>query len=65
MIVRQKEGDNPVKDYDLENLAFEDEKSALEYFGDSARSKNIFQGNKKTKRKNDRSFSLPLFASKH
>lgn len=61
-----KEGDvNPVKDYELEILASKDEKTAIAYIGDSARSKNIFQGNKKSKRKNNRFDDyLPLFAEK-
>lgn len=61
-----KEGDvNPVKDYELEILASKDEKAAIAYIGDSERSKNIFQGNKKTKRKNNRLDDyLPLFVEK-
>lgn len=57
-----KERCNPVKDFNLEMLACEDEISALKYIGEKARSKNIFQGEKKRKRKSDHSF--PLFAEK-
>lgn len=54
-----------MKDYELEILATKDEKAAIAYIGDSAHSKNIFQGNKKTKRKNNRLDDyLPLFAEK-
>lgn len=54
-----------MKDYELEILATKDEKAAIAYIGDSERSKNIFQGNKKTKRKNNRLDDyLPLFAEK-
>lgn len=54
--------ENPVKDYALEMLAVKDEKVALAYIGNGARSKNIFEGNK-IKRKNNHSDDyLPLFA---
>lgn len=51
-----------MKDYALEMLAVKDEKAAVAYIGNGARSKNIFQGNK-IKRKNNHSDDyLPLFA---
>lgn len=53
-----------MKDYELEILAIKDETAALEYIGESARAKNIYQGNK-TKRKNNHfDGCLPLFPEK-
>ena len=52
-----------MKDFELENLAIEDIDTALDYIGYRARSKNIYQGNRTRKLKNDYfGFELPLFA---
>lgn len=51
-------------DFTLEMLATVDLERALEYIGKNARCKNIYQGNKTRKAKNDPSgFELPLFAT--
>lgn len=53
-----------MRDFELEKLAAEDIKTALEYIGKEARSKNIFLGNKSKKQKTDSLFySLTLILS--
>jgi len=53
-----------VKDYALEMLAVKDEKAAMAYIGNGARSKNIFQGNKIKRKNNHFDGCLPLFPEK-
>ncbi|MBD2485873.1 hypothetical protein [Planktothrix sp. FACHB-1365] len=51
-----------MRDFELEMLACDDETVALEYIGEGAQAKNIFQGKKTRKRKSDHSDDyLPLF----
>lgn len=50
-----------MKDFELENLAIADFDRALDYIGYRARSRNLYQGNKIRKRKNDL-VEIPLFA---
>ena len=47
-----------MRDFELENLAVEDIRTALEYIGKTARSKNLFLGNKSKKRKTDSLYPL-------
>lgn len=47
-----------MRDFELENLAADDIKTALEYIGKTARSKNIFLGNKSKKQKTDSLYSV-------
>jgi len=42
-----------MRDFELENLAVDDIDTALEYIGKTARSKNLFLGNKPQKQKTD------------
>jgi|SanBayMetagenome_1026888.scaffolds.fasta_scaffold04910_2 hypothetical protein len=54
-----------MKDFELENLAIADFDRALEYIGYRARSRNLYQGNKKHKSKSDHSHGeIPLYAQK-
>lgn len=46
-----------MRDFELEKFAAEDIKTALEYIGKTARSRNIFLGNKSKKQKNDSLYS--------
>ena len=50
-------------DYELENLVVDDLDRALDYIGYRARSRNLYQGNKKRKSKSD-PVEIPLFAQK-
>ena len=52
-----------MKDFELEKLAVEDIKTALEYIGKTARSKSIFLGNSSKKRKTD--YRYPLLTHKN
>lgn len=47
-----------MRDFELEKLAVDDIKTALEYIGKTARSKNFFLGNKSKKRKTDSLYPL-------
>ena len=52
-------------DYELENLAIADFDRALDYIGYRARSRNLYQGNKRRKSKSDHSHGeIPLYAQK-
>jgi hypothetical protein len=52
-------------DYELENIAIADFDRALEYIGYRARSRNLYQGNKKRKSKSDHSHGeIPLYTQK-
>jgi hypothetical protein len=52
-------------DFELENLAIADFDRALEYIGYRARSRNLYQGNKIHKPKNDHSHGeIPLYTQK-
>jgi hypothetical protein len=54
-----------MKDFELENIAIDDFDCALDYIGYRARSRNLYQGNKRRKSKSDHSHSeIPLFAQK-
>ena len=52
-----------MRDFELENLAADDIRTALEYIGKTARSKNIFRGNNSKKPKTDSLYSVTLFLS--
>lgn len=52
-----------MRDFELENLAADDIRTALEYIGKTARSRNIFLGNKSKKQKTDSLYSVTLFLS--
>jgi hypothetical protein len=60
-----KRGKKPVRDFELENLAVDDIRNALEYIGKIARSKNFFLGNNSKKQKTDSLYSVTptLFVS--
>ncbi|MEG4307110.1 hypothetical protein QUB16_31060 [Microcoleus sp. D3_18a_C4] len=49
-----------MRDFELEKLAEENIRTALEYIGKTARSKNLFLGNK-YKKQNKPIYSVPLF----
>jgi hypothetical protein len=58
-----KEGFYAMRDWELEKLADKDIGTALEYIGETARSKNIFLGNSSKKPKTHSLYSVPLFLS--
>ncbi|MEG3922914.1 hypothetical protein QUA07_27930 [Microcoleus sp. T3_A4] len=47
-----------MRDFELEKIAVEDIKTALEYIGKTARARNIFLGNKSKKQKTDSLYPL-------
>ena len=68
IIMAQKEGKRgkkSMRDFELENLAAEDIKSALEYIGKRVRSKNLFLANSKSKKSNSLNSIVPIFFFSH
>ena len=56
-----KRGKNSMRDFELENLAVDDIRTALEYIGKKVRSKNLFLADSKSKKSDSLNSIVPIF----